>query len=163
MNPHKEHPVAKIFASLSVSVSIAGALFITTAHADNSAPTPAATLTEIEQAIGFVPTFIRSIPASLLPGWWDQVKSLEMNPKTGLDATTKELIALAVASQIPCEYCIYFHTRVAKTNGATDQQIQEAVGMAALTRMGSTLMHGMQTDLAQYKKEVDRAFKPAKK
>lgn len=145
------------------AASVLLALISTAAEADNKAPTASATFTEIEQVIGFVPTFMRSIPESLLPGWWDQVKSLEMNPKTALDGKTKELIGLAVASQIPCDYCIYFHTRVAKANGATDQQIQEALGMAAMTRFGSTLMHGSQVDLAQYKKEVDRAFKPARK
>ena len=145
------------------SAALALALFATTAGADTKTPNAAATLTDIEQVIGFVPAFMRSIPDSLLPGWWDQVKSLEMNPKTALDGKTKELIGLAVAAQIPCDYCIYFHTKVAKANGATDQQIQEAIGMAAMTRFGSTLMHGSQVDLAQYKKDVDRAFKPAKK
>jgi AhpD family alkylhydroperoxidase len=145
------------------SVILAVVVFASTSHADTPTPTAAATLTEIERAIGFVPAFMRSIPSSLLPGWWDQMKSLEMNPKTALDAKTKELIGLAVASQIPCDYCVYFHTRVAKAHGATEQEIQEAVGMAAMTRFGSTLMHGGQADLVQYKKDVDRAFKPAKK
>lgn len=143
--------------------ALALALFATTASADSGGPpTAASTLTEIEHVIGFVPAFMRQIPEALLPGWWDQVKSLEMNPKTALDARTKELVGLAVASQIPCDYCVYFHTRVARANGATDQQIQEAIGMAAMTRFGSTLMHGNQTDLAQYKKDVDRAFKAKK-
>ena len=145
------------------SVALALALFSTTAEADTKPPTAAATLTEVEQMMGFVPAFMRTIPDSLLPGWWDQVKALEMNPKTALDGKTKELIGLAVASQIPCEYCIYFHTKVAKANGATDQQIQEAIGMAAMTRFTSTLLHGNQIELAQYKKDVDRAFKPVKK
>ncbi len=125
-----------------------------------AAPTPVATaLSEIQGALGFVPAFIKAIPDSLLPGTWDQIKTLEMNPKTELDNKTKELIGLAVASQIPCDYCIYFHTKAAKANGATDAQIKEAVGMAALTRAGSTLMHGVQVDLPQYKKDVDRIFK----
>ena len=116
------------------------------------------TLAEIEATMGFVPQFIRSIPEPLLPGFWDQLKSLEMNPKSALDGKTKELIGLAVASQIPCEYCIYFHTRAAKANGATDAQVAEAIGMASMTRAGSTILNGTQTDLAGFKRDVDRIF-----
>ena len=152
---------------LTIVLTLSTALAVP-ARADNSrAPLPAAavtpaaaTLKEIEGALGFVPAFVRLIPESLLPGVWDQLKSLEMNPKTALDNRTKELIGLAVAAQIPCEYCVYFHTKAAKANGATDQQILEAIGMASLTRAGSTFLNGAQADLAQYKKDVDRIFKP---
>ena len=141
---------------LALAATLAAAPAV--AHAD-----AAATLKEVEAAVGFVPAFIKAIPESVLPGMWDQLKSLQMNPRTALDNRTKELIGLAVASQIPCEFCIYFHTRAAKANGATDQMIAEAVGMAALTREGSTLLHGTQQDLAQFKRDVDRIFKPKAK
>ena len=39
----------------------------------------------------------------------------------------RELLQLAVAAQIPCQYCIYFHTSVAKAFGATDEDIHEAI------------------------------------
>jgi AhpD family alkylhydroperoxidase len=127
----------------------------TTAHAD-----PQATYKEIETAMGFVPSFVRALPEPLVGAWWDGVKTLEMNPKSALDGKTKELIGLAVAAQIPCEYCIYFHTKLAKANGATDAQIAEAVGMASLTRMGSTLLNGLQIDHDGFRRDVDRALAP---
>jgi AhpD family alkylhydroperoxidase len=132
-----------------------------TAQADqtNQTKTPAQqALAEAEAGLGFVPAFMRNIPEPMLPGMWDQLKSLEMNPKSALDGKTKELIGLAVASQIPCEFCIYFHTKAAKANGATDAQISEAIGMASLTREGSTILHGTQADLAQFRRDVDRIF-----
>jgi len=116
----------------------------------------AATLKEIEQMTGFVPGFVRQIPASLLPSWWQSTKDVEMNPQTALDPKTKELIGLAVAAQIPCEYCIIFHTEAARGMGATDEQIREAVGISALTRETSTLLNGLQIDKAQFRKDVDR-------
>ena len=79
-----------------------------------------------------------------------------MNPATKLDGKTKELIGLAVAAQIPCEYCVYFHTEAARLNGASDDEIKEAVGMAGVTRMGSTILNGTQTDKAQFKKDIQR-------
>jgi len=137
--------------------------FATPALADHTTGSPASTtLAEVEAALGFVPGFMRSIPEPLLPGFWDELKALEMNPKTELDGKTKELIGLAVASQIPCEYCVYFHTKAAKANGATDKQVAEAIGMAAMTRQGSTILNGTQTDLPAFKRDVDRIFKGKK-
>jgi AhpD family alkylhydroperoxidase len=136
-----------------------------TAIADTKTQQPsreAATLKQIEGTFGFVPAFVKSIPSNLLPAFWDGIVSFQMNPGTKLDGKTKELIGLAVAAAIPCEYCIYFHTEAAKLNGATDQEIQEAVGMSALTRQGSTLLNGLQVDKAQFKKDIERIVRGAK-
>lgn len=130
------------------------------AHARAEDPA-AATTAEIQHTLGFVPTFIARVPRLLLPGWWDQTKALEMNPKTALGGKTKELLGLAVAAQIPCDYCVLFHTEMARLNGASDQEIQEAIGMAALTRFGSTLMHGLQIDRDAYRQDVNRLVKNA--
>jgi hypothetical protein len=40
-----------------------------------------------------------------------------------------------------------------------DQEVREAVGMAATTRMGSTLLNGLQLDKNQFRKDVDRMMK----
>jgi AhpD family alkylhydroperoxidase len=92
----------------------------------------------------------------MLSTFWYGMKNFQANPNTSLDAKTKELIGVAVAAQIPCEYCVYFHTVAAKKAGASDQEIKEAVGMAAMTRMGSTLLNGAQIDKVQFRKDVDR-------
>ena len=65
-----------------------------------------------------------------------------------------QLISLAVAAQIPCQYCIWSDTRDAKAAGATDEEIGEAVTMAALTRHWSTIFNGMQVDFDTFKKEM---------
>ncbi|WP_244067153.1 carboxymuconolactone decarboxylase family protein [Bradyrhizobium sp. Ce-3] len=65
-----------------------------------------------------------------------------MNPTGALDAKTKHLIGLAVAAQIPCEYCVNGHTKAAKAAGATDAQIKEAIATAALVRFNSTMLNG---------------------
>src|SRR5262249_30840949 len=145
-------------------IAIAFALvasLVTVAAADNR-PAPNPTLAEIQKAFGFVPDFVKNVPAPLLPGFWASVTGLEMNPSTKLDGKTKELIGLAVAAQIRCDYCIYFHTEAAKLDGATDDEIKEAVGMAALTRMGSTIHNGTQADKAQFKRDIQRILDGAK-
>ena len=57
-------------------------------------------------------------------------------------AKTKQLIALGVAAQIPCAYCVYATTKGAKAAGATDAQIKEAIATAALVRFNSTMLNG---------------------
>lgn len=73
-----------------------------------------------------------------------------------LDALTRELVMLGVAAQIPCEYCVYAHTRNALAAGATETQIREAVAAAAAVRMWSTVLHGMQYDYDAFVAEIDQ-------
>jgi AhpD family alkylhydroperoxidase len=83
---------------------------------------------------------------------------VRLNPATKLDGKTKELIGLAVAAQIPCHYCVYFHTAAARLNGATDQEIREAVGMPAISRHWSTVLNGMQVDTARAPRPLSRRW-----
>jgi len=75
-----------------------------------------------------------------------------------LDSKTKFLIALGVAAQIPCQYCVYFDTKAAKHAGATDAEIKEAIAAAALTRKWSTVLNGSAYDFESLKREVDAEF-----
>lgn len=124
-----------------------------------TATTPDQVLREVQTTFGFVPEFIRAVPRELLVGFWASMKSFQMNPATQLDAKTKELIGLAVAAQIPCEYCVYFHTQAARKNGATEQEVKEALGMAAVTRMASTMINGSQVDKTAFRRDTDRILK----
>ena len=75
----------------------------------------------------------------------------------------KELVGLAVAAQIPCEFCIYAHTEFAKMNGASDAEISEAVAMGALTRKWSTFLNGIQTDESKFRGEIAQLVANMKK
>src|SRR5438093_12061900 len=59
-----------------------------------------------------------------------------------IPARTKELIALAVAMTTQCPYCIEIHTKKAKSAGCTEQEIAEAVLVAAALRAGAAVTHG---------------------
>ncbi len=120
-----------------------------------AAQDPQATYRDIEQTLGSVPTFFKQMPASAIGGAWAEMKGFQLNPQTALNGKTKELIGLAVAAQIPCQYCIYFHTAAAKANGASEEEIKEAVAMAAVVRHWSTLLNGTQVDLAGFKHDTD--------
>ena len=133
----------------------------------NASPAPAgdasATYQDIEKTLGMVPGFFKVFPQSGIAGAWDEFKTLQLNPNTALDGKTKQLIGLAVAAQIPCQYCIYFHTAAAKANGASQEEIAEAVAMAAMTRHWSTVLNGMEVDLDSFKKDTDTVLELAAK
>ena len=112
---------------------------------------------EIQRNFGFVPRFIDAIPDVALPSAWDEMATFQMNPHTALSNKTKELIGLAVASQIPCRYCIYAHSAFARLGGASDAELGEAVAVAAQARHWSTFMNGIMLDEQSFRAEIDKA------
>ncbi len=54
---------------------------------------------------------------------------------------TKQLIAVAVAHTTQCPYCIHGHTELALRHGATEQEIMEAIWVAAEMRAGAAYAH----------------------
>ena len=58
-----------------------------------------------------------------------------------LPAKTKQLIAVAVAHVTQCPYCIRGHTSTALQQGATAEEIMEAIWVAAEMRAGGAYAH----------------------
>ena len=112
-----------------------------------------AALKDIEATLGSVPTFFTQMPKAGFAGAWLQLKDLEFNRDTALSPKVKALIELAVVAQIPCEYCIWADTAAAKAEGASEEEIREAVAVAATGRYWSTMLNGMQVDLPTFKQE----------
>ena len=105
---------------------------------------------EITQTFGTFPSFFDAFPKYALHGAWQSFK--ELQAPASISPKNRELIGLGVASQIPCVYCVYFHTESAKAFGATDEEIKEAVAYGALVRHWSTVLHGAQVDFEEFKK-----------
>ena len=61
-----------------------------------------------------------------------------------LTAREKALIALAVSHAVQCPYCIDAYTDSCLKKGADEEQMMEAVHVAAAIRGGATLVHGVQ-------------------
>jgi AhpD family alkylhydroperoxidase len=58
-----------------------------------------------------------------------------------LSVKTKQLIAVAAAHVTQCPYCIRGHTKAALRDGATAQEIMEAIWVAAEMRAGAAYAH----------------------
>jgi AhpD family alkylhydroperoxidase len=141
------HNVAAIVTGLTLALAAP-------ALAEDAMMTPDEVIKDVEATFGGVPTFVTKIAKPALPGFWTLVKGIELSETTALDAKTKALISLAVASQIPCQYCVWADTNTLKQMGATDEEIAEAVAVAGLTRFASTQFYGLQIDMEQFRKEM---------
>ena len=58
-----------------------------------------------------------------------------------LPRKVKQLVAVAVAHTTQCPYCIRGHTLAALRDGATEQEIMEAIWVAAEMRAGGAYAH----------------------
>jgi AhpD family alkylhydroperoxidase len=63
-----------------------------------------------------------------------------LKPKS-LDTKTKELIALAISVVIRCDDCIAFHAKAALAEGASRDEVMEALGMAIYMGAGPSVMY----------------------
>lgn len=116
-------------------------------------PTAEETYKEIEATLGTVPTHIKAYPKAAVSGAWAMFKGLEVSEEAELEPKVRSLINLAVAAQIPCQYCIWLETKMARANGATQEEIAEAVAHAGYVRHWSAVINGLQIDFETFKTE----------
>ena len=113
---------------------------------------------EMVEQFGTFPSFFAAYPQHALAGAWEDYKLLNSSKST-IPAKYNELIGLAVASQIPCVYCIYFHKKSAKALGATDEEMKEAVAHGAAARKWSMILQASEISLDDFKIEFDGMMK----
>ena len=111
---------------------------------------------EIEQMFGLVPAMFKLLPDSTFELEWRLFKASQFDPGP-IPNKYRELIGLGLSAIAKCQYCIAYHTEVARLNGATDAEIEDAVHYAKSSAGWSTYLNGMQVDLEQFKREVRSA------
>jgi AhpD family alkylhydroperoxidase len=111
---------------------------------------------EIEEMFGLVPSFFKLVPDSSLELEWKLMKRVQFDDGA-IPNKYRELIGLAISAVTKCRYCTVYHTELARLNGATDEEIEDAVHYAKSSAGWSTYLNGMQVDYDQFKKEVTQA------
>jgi AhpD family alkylhydroperoxidase len=111
---------------------------------------------EIEGMFGLVPSMFKEVPDSTLELEWRLFKAVQFDPGP-IPNKYRELIGIAIAAVTKCRYCVVFHTEVAKLNGATQAEIEDAVHYAKSSAGWSTYINGLQIDYDQFKAEVEQA------
>lgn len=110
---------------------------------------------DIEETLGLVPTFMRSIPEEFIADEWRLFKNLQLS-ETNIPSKYKELIGVAVSAATRCRYCVLFHAEAARLHGATEDEIEEAAHFAKTSTGWSTYLHGMQIDYEQFRDELHK-------
>jgi AhpD family alkylhydroperoxidase len=102
--------------------------------------------------IDFVPNLWRTLavnPAQL-EVVWTTLKTLmhpeESGRKSPLDATTREIIALAVSATNGCAYCVNSHTAALKKQGVSNEMLGEVLAIVGLFNMTNALAEGYQIE-----------------
>lgn len=113
------------------------------------------TLADIRGTLGIVPGFMKALPREALENEWQNFKRYELE-QTEIPGKYRELIGLAVAANIKCPYCVFFHTAAAKMNGATDAELSELSFLAGLTSRWSAMIHAQHYDYNTFAKETEQ-------
>ncbi len=94
---------------------------------------------------------------------WGIFRDLNLGEDTELSPREKALIGVGVAAAISCPYCTYFHKEEARLSGVMDEELKETVNLAADTKYFSTIIHGSEADLDDFKTETDEIVDHIKK
>lgn len=111
---------------------------------------------EIEQLFGLVPSMFKAVPDSTLALEWQLFKRVQFDPGP-IPNKYRELIGVAISAITKCRYCALYHTEVARLNGATDEEIEDAVHYAKSSAGWSAYINGLQMDYEQFRSEVLQA------
>jgi AhpD family alkylhydroperoxidase len=111
---------------------------------------------DIEAMFGLVPSMFKEVPDGSLELEWQLFKKVQFDPGP-IPNKYRELIGVAIAATTKCRYCSVYHTEVAKLNGATDAEVEDAVHYAKSSAGWSTYINGLQIDYDQFRDEVLRA------
>lgn len=110
---------------------------------------------EIKEMFGLVPSFMGSIPDSSLEMEWQLMKRVQFD-EGPIPNKYRELIGIGIAAVTKCRYCVLFHTEAARMNGATEEEIEDAVHFAKSSAGWSAYLNGMQIDYEQFRQEVQQ-------
>ena len=72
-----------------------------------------------------------------------QAFSQQVFAEGALSVKMKQLIAVAVAHVTQCPYCIKGHTKAALRHGASQEELMEAIWVAAEMRAGAAYAHSI--------------------
>jgi AhpD family alkylhydroperoxidase len=110
------------------------------------------TLTDIEQTIGIVPGFMAALPEDALIHEWPVFKQYTFGESV-FSPKQRELLELAVAATLKCQYCQAFHRGAAELHGATEDELAEVGMLAGLTARWSSMIHAQHYDYDTFVEE----------
>jgi AhpD family alkylhydroperoxidase len=114
------------------------------------------------EAFGKVPVWLEAYPDHARESAWKWQEDM-MGQGGVIPFKYAQLISLAVAAQIPCDYCTYAHTEFAtQFGGASQEELRHAVAISADVRHWSTVLNGAAIDLTEFKGEMNSIIEHVK-
>ena len=110
---------------------------------------------EMEQMFGLVPSMFKSVPESTLALEWELFKRVHLE-EGAVPNKYRELIGIAISAVSKCRYCVYFHTELARLNGATEEEIEDVLHFTKSSSGWSNYVNGLQLDYDEFTKETDQ-------
>ena len=110
---------------------------------------------EIEQMFGLVPSMFKAIPEATIELEWELFKRVHLE-EGPIPNKYRELIGVAISAISKCRYCAYFHTALARLNGATEEEIEDALHFTKSSSGWSSYVNGLQLDFDEFAKETDQ-------
>jgi AhpD family alkylhydroperoxidase len=95
------------------------------------------------------------VPDESLEAEWKQMRAAQLD-EGPIPNKYRELIGVAISAVTKCRYCSFYHTEVARLNGATEDEIRDAVRYAKSSAGWSTWLNGLQFDFEQFKTEIQQ-------
>lgn len=113
------------------------------------------TVSDIEETLGLLPGYLEALPEQDLVNEWPTLKRFFFG-EWEIDAKTRELVGLAMAAAIGCEYCRHFHKGAAQLNGATEEELSELFFLASYTPRYSALIQAQDYDVGVFREETEQ-------
>jgi AhpD family alkylhydroperoxidase len=111
---------------------------------------------EMEDMLSVVPSMFTRMPDDELDMEWALFKRLQFE-EGPIPNKYRELIGLGISAVTKCKYCIFYHTELARLNGASEAEIEDALHYAKSSVGWSAYISGLQIDFEQFKAEISRA------
>lgn len=113
------------------------------------------TVMDVEETLGLLPGYMDALPEDDLVNEWPNMKRF-MFADSEIEPKYRELIGLAVAAAIGCEYCRHFHKGAAQLHGATEEELSELSFLASYTPRYSAIIQAQDYDVDVFEEEVEQ-------
>ncbi len=109
---------------------------------------------EIRKTIGIVPGFFKTIPERTLREQWNLFKDTFLSDEGVFEPKMKELIGLAAAAGMDCDYCIPMHTAFCKFHNGTEEELNETAQLVRSVGQWSRLLYALNYDKELFQNEL---------
>lgn len=115
------------------------------------------TLKDIENTLGLVPIFMKTLPRDFLIREWPLFKIYSFEKKKIL-SKYRERISSATTASMRCPYCVLFNVGLSHMNSATDDGFEEVTFLTNYIERGSAIFSIQHNGYNKFKKKPDKTL-----